>query len=56
MLKVVIEGDPKEIAVLALALQGRLGGDITVETDGAQITKSVLKAIRGMPQAPEEQG
>lgn len=56
MLKVVIEGDPKEIAALALTLQGRLGGDITVETNGTEITKAVLKAIRGMPQALEEQG
>ena len=54
-MKITIEGDPKEVAALVLELQGRLSGEVAIETDGAMITKSVLKAIRDTPQAPAAQ-
>lgn len=51
-MKITIEGNPKEVAALVAELQGRPGGEVAIEIDGGKITESVLRAIRGTPQAP----
>lgn len=54
-MKITIDGDAKEIAALVLELQGRLSGEVAIETDGEKLTESVLRAIRGTPPAPAAQ-
>ena len=53
--KITIEGNAKEVAALVLELQGRLSGEVAIETDGGKITESVLRAIYGTHQAPAAQ-
>ena len=45
-MKIIVEGTPNEIAALTLELQGR-HVDFDVSLDGREVTKSVLRAIRG---------
>lgn len=47
MLRISIEGEPKEIATLVLELQGR-PMEIEIGIDGPEIANSAIEAIRDM--------
>lgn len=50
-MEINIKGDPKEIAVLVVELQGRRSVDVKLDLNGETIAKSAFEAIRGKHEA-----